>query len=531
MNPGTEDYVVMVLAGYNYDIEPAPLKIYVGKKGVNENNQLVDQSDANTSERDKFLARNGLLYGKIYGMAADAATYAALGISSPDADYRMMDDYLKNADAPDNFSVRYYAVDYQWDGFDIPEAVKDTEVLAWTKDGDAGEENLSPTDGYTWLSGDTKVEHPAVDPDISKFRFVQNMTDEGAILGVEFSNLIAELTADGNLPDYLSADVTRLVSAVDGSMTLNTGDKGIGHNGESAATHLEAGAAKLVQPDGLQWIQTADTDLLILDEDSGNDFGERKIAIELDADAFTLKNEGEGTLLALAGGSKSPRATAEASALGDAFSRATCAEFSGSWNVTGLVATKGDGSFYSQAELAGTSEQRVISERPLSEQLMIGVVQMAGESGGQAADMAADQGVQIFQFSIDLPGVAPKPIIGTAQADLYEFPEDLDAVAGLDLKYDTIFTGAGDDSVDIELNAGFDNTVMTGSGNDTVQAGYRDVITGGSGDDEIWAITGDGNDRFDVLETAGTNYLNGGAGVDQFWLVSGSGDLPAAKQS
>lgn len=70
MNPGTEDYVVMVLAGYNYDIEPAPLKIYVGKKGVNEDNQLVDQSDANTSERDKFLARNGLLYGKIYGMAA-----------------------------------------------------------------------------------------------------------------------------------------------------------------------------------------------------------------------------------------------------------------------------------------------------------------------------------------------------------------------------------------------------------------------------------------------------------------------------
>ena len=556
VNPGTEDYVVMVLAGYNYDIEPAPLKIYVGKKGVNEDNQLVDQSDANTSERDKFLARNGLLYGKVYGMAADAATYAALDISSPDADDRMMDDYLKNADAPDNFSVRYYAVDYQWDGFDTPEAVKDTEVLAWTKDGDDGEADLSPAAGYTWFSGDTKVEHPAVDPDISKFRFVQNMTDEGAILGVEFSDLIAELTADGNLPDYLSADVTRLVSAVDGSMTLDTGDKGIGHNGESAATHLEAGAAKLVAPDGLQWIKTADTDLLILDEDSGNDFGERKIAIELDADAFTLKNEGEGTLLALAGGSKSPRAAAEASALGDAFSRATSAEFSGSWNVTGLVATKGDGSFYSQAELAGTGEQQVISERPLSEQLMIGVVQMAGESGGQVADMAADQGGQIFQFSLDLPGVAPKPISGTAQADLYEFPEDIDAVAGLDLKYDKVFTGAGDDSVDIEVNAGFNNTVMTGSGQDTVQAGHRDVIIGGSEADSLStqdgtnnrisgntgtddfliggsrnrALGGSDSDVFRVGDVTGSNYFNGGAGQDQFWLISGNGDAPAHKQ-
>jgi hypothetical protein len=556
VNPGTEDYVVMVLAGYNYDIEPAPLKLYVGKKGVNEDNQAVDQNDIATSDRDKFLARNGLLYGKIYGMAADAATYQALGITKIDADYRMMDDYLKNAAAPDNFSVRYYAVDYQWDGFDTPEAVKDTEVLAWTKDGDNGEANLSPDTGWTWFSGDTKVEHPAVDPDISKFRFVQNMTDEGAILGIEFSNLIAELTEAESLPDYLSADVTRLVSAAQGSMTLDTGDKGIGHNGAPASTHLEAGAAKLVQPDGLQWIKTADTDLLILDEDSGNDFGERKIAIELDAEAFTLKNEGEGTLLALAGGIKNPRAAAEASALGDAFSEPDGAEFSGSWNVTGLVATKGDGSFYSQAELAGTGEQQVIGERPLSEQLMIGVVQMAGESGGQVADVAADQGGQIFQFSIDLPGVAPKPISGTAQADYYEFPEELDAVPGLDLKYDKVFTGAGDDKVDIELNSGFNNMVMTGSGKDTVQAGYHDVIIGGSDADTLSALDGannrisgntgvddfviggsrnralggNDNDVFRVGDVTGSNYFNGGAGRDQFWLISGNGDAPGHKQ-
>jgi len=556
VNPGTEDYVVMVLAGYNYDIEPAPLKIYVGKKGVNEDNQAVNQNDANTSDRDKFLARNGLLYGKIYGMAADAETYTALGITKPDADYRMMDDYLKNSAAPDTFSVRYYAVDYQWDGFDTPEAVKDTEVLAWTKDGDNGENNLSPAAGYTWFAGDTKVEHPAVDPDISKFRFVQNMTDEGAILGIEFTDLVAELTADGNLPDYLSAGVTRIVSAANGSMTLETGGKGVGHNGQSASIHLGEGKTKLVQPDGLQWIKTADTDLLILDEDSRNIFGERKIAIELDADAFKLKNEGEGTLLALAGGTKNPRAIAEASAMGDAFSEPDTSEFSGSWNVTGLVATKGDGSFYSMEELAGTGEQMVISERPLSEQLLIGVVQQPGESGGQVADMAADQGGQIFQFSIDLPGVAPKPISGTANADLYEFPEDIDAVAGLDLKYDKVFTGSGDDSVDIEFNTGFNNTVMTGSGNDTVHAGHRDVIIGGSDADSLStqdgtnnrisgntgyddfliggsrnrALGGNDNDVFRIGDVTGSNYLNGGAGQDHFWLISGSGDAPAHKQ-
>jgi Ca2+-binding RTX toxin-like protein len=82
------------------------------------------------------------------------------------------------------------------------------------------------------------------------------------------------------------------------------------------------------------------------------------------------------------------------------------------------------------------------------------------------------------------------------------------------------------------------------------------VVTGGSGDDWIYAEAGDGNrlsgglgndsfiigsstnralggagdDKFYVLEGAGTNHLNGGAGADQFWLVSEIGDRPAAKQ-
>ena len=89
-----------------------------------------------------------------------------------------------------------------------------------------------------------------------------------------------------------------------------------------------------------------------------------------------------------------------------------------------------------------------------------------------------------------------------------------------------------------------------------VYAGSRDVITGGSGSDQIWAIDGgqnrlsgmaghdefiigssgnralggEGNDVFTILAGAGTNHLNGGAGADQFWLVSEPGDRPAAKQ-
>jgi glycerophosphoryl diester phosphodiesterase len=131
-----------------------------------------------------------------------------------------------------------------------------------------------------------------------------------------------------------------------------------------------------------------------------------------------------------------------------------------------------------------------------------------------------------------------------------------DASMDLTMIGNTIFTGAGDDEVDVALSDGFKNSIFTGSGVDTIYAGTRDVITGGSGDDWLSAEAGDGNrlsgglgndsfiigssanralggagdDKFYVLGGAGTNHLNGGAGSDQFWLVSEIGDRPAAKQ-
>ena len=127
------------------------------------------------------------------------------------------------------------------------------------------------------------------------------------------------------------------------------------------------------------------------------------------------------------------------------------------------------------------------------------------------------------------------------------------AAAQLTFKANTLFTGGGADEVNSELNSGFRNNIFTGSDADVIFAGIRDVITGGSGDDEIWANGGDGNrlsgntgndsfyigtagnramggegdDIFNILETAGTNYLNGGAGRDQFWLMPAKDKLPA----
>ena len=554
INPGHTDYAVFVMSGYNHGQEPVPNRIYVGVKGKLADGSAIDDNTAN--ERDSFLARNGLLHGKTYGLALDDATFSAIGITADKDDNgvyddKVVDDYLKDANAPTNFSGRFYATDYQWQGFDNPVAVKDTEMFRW-------EQASEQPDGYTFFNGDSKLEHSAVDPDISKVRFVQNMTDEGAILGFDLTDTIqAELTAaNGDLPEHLSVDVTRVLAAVDGALTLDTNGVGEAHVGAEnpdgsldASIHVERGLAKTVANDGLHWVKNDDGDFLILDEDSGNDAGERKMILPINSDTMELATEATGNLLAIAGGSDNPRAAAGVAALAGSYSRTTSAEFSGSWDVTPLVATKADGSFYSQDELQGTQLQTIANQYPLKDQTYIGVVQHAGESGGQVAEVKADQGGQLFQFNVDLGLREVKA--GTAGSDDTLMMENVDAVM------DTVFLGAGDDIADSEIAGGQKNTIFMGSGDDIAYANANDVITGGTGNDELNALSDlggnrlSGNNGFDVINVdgsrnrilggahddiinvhdgAGTNYLNGGTGVDQFWLISAAGDRPAAKQ-
>ena len=143
---------------------------------------------------------------------------------------------------------------------------------------------------------------------------------------------------------------------------------------------------------------------MILDEDSGNDYGERKFVLPLNSETLALRDKATGYFLAQAGGANSPRAAAEASALGGAFSKATSAEFSGSWDVTAMVTRKDDGNFYSKDELVGPRVQEIQSAIPMADHTFIGVVQMRGESGGAVEELGADAGGQVFQFNFDVLG-------------------------------------------------------------------------------------------------------------------------------
>ena len=171
-------------------------------------------------------------------------------------------------------------------------------------------------------------------------------------------------------------------------------------------------------------------------------------------------------------------------------------------------------------------------------------------------ETSASQDLRLQNLALRSDAVIDPVRVGTAGIDI-PLPGQ-STIPGFDGRLDTVFTGAGADTVDVTLFSGYDNTIFAGSGADTIFAGSRDVITGGSGNDVITADAGNGNrlsgnagdddfiigssgnralggagnDLFIINEGAGTNYLNGGAGYDQFWLVSGPGESerPAAKQ-
>jgi alkaline phosphatase len=137
-------------------------------------------------------------------------------------------------------------------------------------------------------------------------------------------------------------------------------------------------------------------------------------------------------------------------------------------------------------------------------------------------------------------------VSGTTGADTLTALQNIDGVQ------DTVFTGAGNDEVDLAFNTNARNNIIdTGSDNDEIYVSRNDRVFGSDGDDTFFAqdgkggnrmsggagddtfflgnndraLGGDGNDIFRI-GLGGGNLISGGAGADQFWIVNA--ELPKA---
>ncbi|MBD2418514.1 lamin tail domain-containing protein [Anabaena cylindrica FACHB-243] len=140
--------------------------------------------------------------------------------------------------------------------------------------------------------------------------------------------------------------------------------------------------------------------------------------------------------------------------------------------------------------------------------------------------------------------ISTLPAVGTPGNDDI-FPVQSSSFDGVQ---DILFTGAGNDTVDLQLgtlaNAG-NNRINLGSADDIIYVNRQDRAFGSDGNDEFdatdakggnrmsggegndifylgsndRALGGNGDDSFFVQEGGG-NLLSGGAGADQFWIVN-----------
>ncbi|TAE59708.1 MAG: DUF839 domain-containing protein [Nostocales cyanobacterium] len=168
-----------------------------------------------------------------------------------------------------------------------------------------------------------------------------------------------------------------------------------------------------------------------------------------------------------------------------------------------------------------------------------------GDGTVEANDNLVQGGQLLFLKTPDASLIQDSQMVsGSADADTLVAGVDFDGVN------DIVFTGAGDDEVDVPFSGSLagNNRVFTGSGIDIIYVGNGDRAFSGSGDDELdatdamgyrlsggtgndtfflgadgRALGGEGNDKFFVQE-GGNNIISGGAGADQFWIVNG--DLP-----
>ncbi len=107
----------------------------------------------------------------------------------------------------------------------------------------------------------------------------------------------------------------------------------------------------------------------------------------------------------------------------------------------------------------------------------------------------------------------PDNVFGTNGDD--SFDSELPGESGFRGNGQNLFTGSGNDTVDVALAVG-NNRIDLGSGNDLLFAGTNNRIIAGPGDDILFLGNGNGN-----------NVVTGGPGADQFWLVTDTGALPA----
>ncbi|KAG7369578.1 hypothetical protein IV203_027324 [Nitzschia inconspicua] len=384
--------------GQNYtwsnDIHPA--RFYIGVKG-----KMEDGSDA---PEDDFLARNGLRYGYIYGFAIDMSEDGPTGGLWRD-DFHRDAEKATNGAKVDGWWIKQ---PWQWDGqvrnFEFDGSWDYQDQPPYTGEG-SGREN------YAWWNGmgndmaGCKTEHVTPDPRPSVgAAFVQGSTC-GYFGHYYVEDVVGrfESLRDGQMaPNAFRGSYYVYQGELDITEQIELGGKGQYVNGDATMNYDNPEDRITFEDiDGLEVLADGDELYVLIQEDSGNQYGERAFLAHLEHE-----DDGEELtyyFLAMSGGTMNTRMQAGVSVPKGTFTRATAHEFSGVVDLSAFFATDDSGDFVLSASDDGFAKRQADASVAINDKDILLVLQAHTQSSGILSAFQLDRGGQIYQLKPKLP--------------------------------------------------------------------------------------------------------------------------------
>lgn len=412
INPRHPNYVMFAFAGYNgqfggnsavlearnrefmrADGKPyvwpeniVPFRIYVGMKGRCEDGTKCED----------FLARNGLKYGRIYGFAVDMSENGPTGGLWRDEFHADVNRGVNGAEV----KGKWIAQEWRWDGV----------VRNFQYDG-AWEFQQDPLEGLSWWTAARydqaghKMEHMSPDPRLGRTGFIQTST--AGYFGHLYVYNVQEILNKGELPEMFPGSYFVYQGEVDVTGQIELGGKGRYADGRDAILNWDnaAGEGKKTfeDIDGFEVFADGEKLHAMMQEDSGNNYGERMFITS----ALEHETDGKGLtyyFVAMSGGANNTRMKAGVGIPAGTNCGPAAHEFSGLFDMSGLLRKRRDGKTFSLRK-GDTGKEKRMWDRVTSinrKKILVGL-QAHNMACGVIKYFGADRGGQWLFYQPDIP--------------------------------------------------------------------------------------------------------------------------------
>lgn len=211
-------------------------------------------------------------------------------------------------------------------------------------------------------------------------------------------------SADGDFPDVFEGEYFVYQGELDVTKQIELGGKGQYAVGDATMNYdkVEAPKATFEDIDGFEVLEAPNGQLYaIIQEDSGNKQGERMFITHLEHSRD--KKELTYYFVAMSGGAENTRFKNGVGIPKGTWTKATGHEFSGVFDLSGLLKTSDDGSFVVSAADTGLAKRMADRTVEIGDKNIVLTLQAHTQVGGIMSGYQLDRGGQIYMYQPDIP--------------------------------------------------------------------------------------------------------------------------------